>query len=226
MNTPRAGLRRHGFFLAALYLVLTLPARAGMTSYTLSDVARLRLEEFSFFAFVFLLCAFGIKGLWNTFARDFPSVPRLDLKRAFTLTALLSVLMLLVLSMISGARELLTPGAWKRQGTAYKLSTPASGAERRPHLEALRVALFEYAKAHEGNFPPHDFAPEIPETAWQTPDRYRSHFIYFGRRSTSQPKAIVAMEPLSFGDPRFVLFSDGEIQSLSHEKIHALLEKP
>ena len=98
--------------------------------------------------------------------------------------------MLLVLSMISGARELLTPGAWQRQGTAYKLNTSASETERRAHLETLRVALFDYAKAHDGAFPPHDFAPEIPESTWQSPDRYRSHFVYLGRRTIAQPKAV------------------------------------
>jgi hypothetical protein len=97
-----------------------------MTAYDLNDVARLRLEDISFFALMLLLCAAGIRFLWNHVAKDFAGWPRLTFGKALCLTGLLSLLMLLVLSMISGARELLTPGAWRRQGSSYRLTDPAS----------------------------------------------------------------------------------------------------
>src|SRR6187549_2165978 len=146
MKSSLPGMRRSVLLFSLATAALSESSHAGMTSYTLSDVARLRVEELSFFLVAFLLCVAGIKAIWNAFVRDFPSIPKLDWKRAFALTTLVSVLMLLVLSMISGARELLTPGAWQRQGTAYKLRTPALDTERRAHLELLRVALFDYAK--------------------------------------------------------------------------------
>ena len=60
--------------------------------------------------------------------------------------------------MISGARELMTPGAWEKQGATYRLSTedspaPDALAERRAALEQLRTKLFIHAARNEGRFP-------------------------------------------------------------------------
>jgi hypothetical protein len=52
-------------------------------------------------------------------------MPRLNLARAACLTLLISSLFVVVLTMISGARELLTPGAWEKDGATYTL-TPTS----------------------------------------------------------------------------------------------------
>jgi len=41
------------------------PAQARMTVYDLTDVALLRLEDISFFAFLLLLATLGIRFLWN-----------------------------------------------------------------------------------------------------------------------------------------------------------------
>src|SRR5258708_5020817 len=141
-------------------LSAAFPARAGMTVYDLNDVVRLRLEDISFFTVLLLLCVFGIRFLWNYVAKDIPRIPRLTYSKALCLTGLLSLLMLLVLSMISGARELLTPGAWRRQGSEYRFSDTANEPLRRQSLEALRSALQSYAQAHSGKFPSHDFVPD------------------------------------------------------------------
>ena len=106
----------------AILIISASRAHAGMTVYDLNDVARLRLEDISFFVGLLLLCALGIRFLWNCVQRDLPKVPRLTFGKALCLTGLLSLAMLLVLSMISGARELLTPGAWRKQGHEYRLS--------------------------------------------------------------------------------------------------------
>ncbi|MEX2173364.1 MAG: hypothetical protein WD872_03320 [Pirellulaceae bacterium] len=39
------------------------------------------------------------------------------------MVALWGLLFVIVLTMISGARELMTPGAWEKQGLTYKLRT-------------------------------------------------------------------------------------------------------
>ena len=194
-------------------------AVAGMTSYDLSDVARLRLQDISFFLLLLALCSLGIRALWNGLARDFPRLPRLGWGRAAALTALLSLTLLLVLSMISGARELLTPGAWRRQGTGYRLNAEASEPQRRQSLEALRVALFAYVREHGGKFPPHDFVPEIPDKLWQSPDGVGTHYIYLSGAKAETGQSMIACEPLPFGERRFALLADGQIVKLSSAEI-------
>src|SRR5688572_14415424 len=203
----------------AIFIAVASRARAGMPVYDLNDVAKLRLEDISFFLVLLLICTFGIRLLWNFVQRDFPRVPRLTFGKAICLTGLLSLGMLLVLSMISGARELLTPGAWRKQGHEYRLNDPASEPMRKTSMEALRAALMTYAHAHGGQFPVHDYVPEIPEKIWQAPDRTGMRYIYFGGAGVGVSNKVVACEPLSFGDQRFVLLASGEIRKLRTEQI-------
>jgi hypothetical protein len=221
-------LRGRVIILSPVLLIFCTASQsfAGMTSYTLTDVARMRLQDISFFAFVLVLCVFGVKWMWNLLARDFPKLPRLGLGRAFALTTLVSLLLLLVLAIISGARELLTPGAWRRQGHGYRINADASESTRRQGVEALRVALFGYAEKHGGILPPHDFVPEIPDKLWQSPDGLGSHYIYIVGLKTGSGKALLAYEPPNFGDSRFCLLTDGEIVKLPLSEIHARLPKP
>jgi hypothetical protein len=131
--------------------------------------------------------------------------------------------MLLVLSMISGARELLTPGAWRRQGSAYRLNDAASEPLRQQSIEFLRGALRTYAEQHNGNYPAHDFVPDIPEKIWQAPDSVGTRYVYIGGMKRNSTNQVVAYEPPSFGEQRLVLFADGEIKNLSTAEIrHAL----
>jgi hypothetical protein len=215
--------------LLLVFAMAALPgasALGGMTSYDLSDTARLRLEDISFFLLLLALCSLGIRALWNGFARDFPRLPRLSWGRAAALTALLSLALLLVLSMISGARELLTPQAWRRQGTGYRLNAEASEPQRRQSLEALRVALFAYAREHGGKFPPHDFVPEIPDKLWQSPDGAGTHYIYASGEKAQTGQSMIACEPPAFGDKRFALLADGQIVKLSSDEIRQRLSQP
>jgi hypothetical protein len=104
--------------------VFTLPAMAGMpTPPTLTDVATLRVQAISFFLLVLLLSAKLIQFLWNRLRSDFTKLPRLTYGKAVALVVLWGLLFVIVLTMISGARELMTPGAWDRNGATYKLSS-------------------------------------------------------------------------------------------------------
>ena len=188
-----------------------------MTVYDLNDVVRLRLEDISFFTVLLLVCGLGIRFLWNYLAKDFPGWPKLTFGKALSLTALLSLLMLLVLSMISGARELLTPGAWRRQGSSYRLNDPASEPLRQTSLEGLRAALQVYAQTHNGQYPEHDFVPDIPDKVWRSPDAAGTRYIYFGHPKSAT--SIVACEPISFGDKRFVLHGNGQIERMTTTRI-------
>lgn len=98
-------------------------AYAGMPSfvYSISEAAKLRVETLSFFLAGFFLSALCAKWLWNYLASEFTILPRLTYGKALALMVLWGLLFVLVLTMISGARELMTPGAWERDGATYKL---------------------------------------------------------------------------------------------------------
>ncbi len=203
-----------------LLVVSLLPAHAGMTVYGLRDIVRLRLEEISFFIVLLLACSFILKFLWNTAFKGFESVPRLKYFQALGGSLLFGLVMLLILTMISGIREVLTPEAWRKQGTSYRLNDPSQEPARRRSLEHLRGALMEYARTHEGQFPRHDFGPEIPAKLWESPDQAGSRYIYSGGLSTNDTSALLVVEPVNFGERRFVLRGSGEVEIMPNEAIN------
>jgi hypothetical protein len=110
--------------LAAVTL-LTQPALAGMPApITLREMARLRIEAISFFLMVLLASAKLIQWLWNGLRASPSRIPRLTYPKSVGLVALWGLLFVVVLAMISGARELMTPGAWKQEGATYRLVPP------------------------------------------------------------------------------------------------------
>jgi len=117
--------RKAAYCLVAGSMVFALPtmAFAGMpTPPTLTDIAQMRFEAISFFLVVLLVCAALVMLIWNRALRpSFPELPRLNYWRALALMVLWGLLFIIVLTMISGARELMTPGAWEHNGATYKL---------------------------------------------------------------------------------------------------------
>lgn len=202
---------------------ITHSALAGMTVYDLTDVVRLRLEDISFFVFLLLLATLGIRILWNLLARDIPKLPRLSFLKALSLTGLLSILMLLILVMISGARELLTPGAWYRQGSHYRPNDVGNLDARQHSIESLRSAVMLYAQNHNGSFPLHDYVTDIPQKLWEAPDSSGTRYVYIGGITLADTNSVLAFEPKKFGPERLVLFADGRIQKLNTEQIHRLI---
>ncbi len=228
---PRSSYRQQVMNLKPLcwggFFFLTVgSAQAGMTVYDLNDVVRLRLEDISFFTLLILVSGLGIRLLWNHVAKGLPVLPQMSYLRALSLTFLLSLMMLLVLSMISGARELLTPGAWRRQGSAYQINDSASEPLRRQSMESLRAALNNYARDHQGRFPSHDFVPEIPEKIWQSPDSKGTRYIYMGGLSMTDGNKVLACEPVSFGDERWVLTAHGELSKMKTAEVRRALGAP
>jgi hypothetical protein len=213
-------------FVIACLLCLGLEnsAHAGMPSIALTDLARMRVQSISFFLACFLACSWVVQRLWNSLRADFPRLPRLSYGRANGLVALWGLLFLLVLTMISGARELMTPGAWKKEGITYKLAEaePTATApdmpreaERSASLERLRIALWTYARSHEGRFPPDTHAPEVPEEAWRVPDASGMSYVYRGGQYADRGDSPLAFEPGIFGGHRFVLRTDGKIVGMT-----------
>lgn len=109
-------------------------AQAGMPSvrYTISEASQLRVETLSFFLAGFFASALGIKWLWNVLARDFTILPRITYGKALALVTMWGLLFVVVLTMISGARELMTPGAWERNGVTFKLTQTPPPKDQSP----------------------------------------------------------------------------------------------
>src|SRR4051794_24143833 len=138
----------------------------------LNDSVALRLQAISFFLLVLLLCAGLVWGLWNYLRRDWAFLPRLSYPKALAGTVLWGLLVFIVLTMISGARELMTPGAWRKDGFTYKLagdeakppdvSPGPTEDQRRKKLDDLRAALWAYARGHGGGPPARPPDPARP----------------------------------------------------------------
>ncbi len=224
--------------LLTVVLVVCVPglAQAGMPSITLTDIARMRVRSISFFLVGLLLSAWFVQLLWNYLRRDFSSLPRLSYAKAFGVVVLWGLLFTLVLTMISGARELMTPGAWEKQGLTYRLSPPVTNApaerdreqQRRQKLDALRAALWEYARTHKGQFPPPDSVSEIPSNLWLASESPRSRFLYVAGLRADRDATPLVYEPGDYRERRFVLLTDGTVKPMALEEILQALppEKP
>jgi hypothetical protein len=130
--------RRFLCWLAAfLLVVLFVPAVAwaGMpaplpedieTVLRLREEPKQRLQVISFFLVMLFVSALCVKWLWNGLRQEFPKLPRISLGKSLLLTTAWGLLFCIVLVMISGARELMTPGAWKKDGATYQLNQDPS----------------------------------------------------------------------------------------------------
>ena len=220
-----------GFFL--LFLGFPSIAWAGMprVTLTLTDLAKMRLQSISFFLVGFFLAAFFIKILWNYLRKDWTFLPRLNFARALVVVGLWGLLFVLVLTMISGARELMTPGAWEKQGNTYRLARQPGAVNddleqrRRRQLEQLRDALLDYARTHDGQFPASITDPAIPTQLWKLPDTANMHYFYLGGKMSFPQGIPLVHEPEIYGAERFLLYSNGDIRKMDGEQLAKLLEE-
>lgn len=219
--------RNHTLGLALMLVASASPVLAGMPSPELvfTELGRRRWEELSFFLVGFLVMAGVVRGLWNFLRRDFPRLPALSYGRSVTLLVLWGLLMTVVLALISGARELMTPAAWEPKGVTYKLArelpqkpvAPVVDEERdrqrRLRLENLRFALWQFAASHEGRFPSAAEVDEIP--SWLVEGTSPLRFVYVPGQSLQQRDGILVYEPEVFDDSQYVLLTSGAIAKLS-----------
>lgn len=193
-----------------------------------SGAGEARLQAISFFVACLLLCAWGVYGLWGVLRKDLTWLPILTYKRSLSLVVLWGLLFVIVLTMISGARELMTPGAWRKQGWTYKLNDPATEkpadprAERRAALERLRQALWQYAATHQGQFPAAD-DPAIDTAFWDIPFGKGLKFLLVSGRQAEETGRLLVHEP-ELDRERLVLLTNGMIGSMSTEEIRRALE--
>jgi O-antigen ligase len=118
------------WLVAGLLLALPAAAWAGMPSLVpdestrrlvLSEEGWIRYEAVSFFLMVLLLSGLVVRWLWNALAADFPKLPRLTYFRSLGVVTAWGLLFLVVLTLIAGARETMTPGVWQKQGLLYRI---------------------------------------------------------------------------------------------------------
>ena len=184
----------------------------------LNDSVLFRLQAISFFLGVLFLSAIIVRWLWNAIQRDFPNLPRLSFGKALAGVLLWGLLFVIVLAMISGARELMTPGAWRKQGYTYRLDEqPSSPQEpsremlRRQHLERLRTALWHFAATHDGRFPSPEEATAIPRELWEIPDSGGLRYHYVSGLSAGHSPTPFVVGPELEPDRRLVLRINGDI---------------
>jgi hypothetical protein len=222
----------HRASIFALAGILTIPSavHAGMptVTVTLTEMSEVRLQNISFFLFGFLVSACLIRLLWNYLAKEWPSLPRLSYGRALAVTFVWGLVFVLVLTMISGARELMTPAAWERDGRTYKIAKDKPPAEsssseddRRHKLEELRFALWDQAQYHDGYFPESRETTDIPADLWKVPHPSGMRYLYVGGLQRRGPVKPLAWEPELFGEGRLVLFTNGSIRKLTSDEIDA-----
>jgi hypothetical protein len=232
--------------LAALFGLMADPVWAGMpsplpTPYTkdafphsdaLAPWVDERLQAVSFFVVSVLVCAWLLRGLWSLLRRDWPALPALSYRGALVGTVLWGLLFVVVLTMISGARELMTPGAWRKSAWTYRLeedvrrsTEPHFRIERRERLEALRLVLLKYAATHAGEYPAR---PADLEESWAIPAHPGFDFLYRpGLRADDEAARILAFEPEIGDEDRFVLLANGMIGTMRTPELEsALLQAP
>ncbi|MFC7335609.1 hypothetical protein ACFQY0_00350 [Haloferula chungangensis] len=213
--------------IAIVSFLLCLPAQAGMTVITLTDAAKARLDVLSFFIVAYLLLGLAVKGLWNSLAKSSEKMPRLNYRRALALLLLSGLFLYVILTMISGARELLTPGAWEKQGVGYRLreasDTFETKEQRHQRLSKLRDAIWSHAEAHQGKPPSGPFSGEVPLSSWRLSDG--NFYAYLKPETIGTGHEVLIYEPASSGPRRFILFTDGSIEDWAEGKLNSELKK-
>lgn len=201
-------------------------ASAGMTVITLTDIARARIDALSFFIFLYLVISWVVKLIWNQLGKSFIFLPRLKYLQALGVVFVTGLLFYVVLTMISGARELLTPGAWEKQGAGYRLRedgpAPIGKKDRRQALRNIQQAIWDYAKAHGGNAPASPLVEGIDPALWN----FAGGGLYClmpGVRP-AVGRDILVYEPSAAGGRRFVLLADGSIEDRSEGTLKGQLD--
>lgn len=213
--------------IAGIWLAAASQASAGMTVITLTDIARARIDALSFFLFIYLVIAWVVKIIWNQLGKSFPSLPRLRYLQALGVVFMTGLMFYVVLTMISGARELLTPGAWEKQGAGYRLREdgppPPAKEQRRQALRRLQEAIWEYAKNHGGNAPDGPFVEGTDPALW----RFESGGLYclMPKVRPGVGRDVLLYEPSLAGGRRFVLLADGSIEDRSEGTLKTQLDE-
>ncbi len=193
----------------------------------LAPILDVRLQGLSFFLVLFFLCAWAFQSVWNWSRTDSSRLSKLTFRQALVLIIGWGMASLVVLTMISGARELMTPGAWQQQGWTYKLADESSPflddskPARREAVERLRFQLFQYATRNEGKFP-EKLSDIENETLWSIPQHSGFQFVLVEGKHGNDSNAILVFEP-EIETERFVIMTNGMIGSMRSAELEKAL---
>lgn len=198
----------------------------------LTESAHGRVQAISFFVFGVLLSALLVKLLWNALCRDFPGLPRLRYFSALGGTLLWGLLFVIVLTMVAGARELMTPGAWEKQGMTYTLAgsqeepaVVAAADSREAHLEKLSVELLRFAAKNDGRYPDSFDELEHPGDLGDVPGYSGLRYLLVPGRNADETGRLLVYEPEVEHGRRLVLMTDGEVRSMTTAELSQMLER-
>lgn len=229
-------MSRHLNLLVAFAALAAVPhcAQAGMPAVlptdiqlalSMTDSAIERFQAISFFLVVVVICSLVFRAIWNSLRNEFPALPLLSFWRSLGLIFLWGVAMIVVLTMISGARELMTPGAWEKKGFTYRVAhdaKPESGLEDRlARLAELRTALLRYAALHEGHYP--DELAALNGQALDLPHMPGLRYRYVPALTARDGAKVLVYEPDVERERRLALLADGEIRVCTSAELGKLL---
>ncbi|BBM82511.1 hypothetical protein [Candidatus Uabimicrobium amorphum] len=217
-------MRKSFLLLSIAIFLLESPIYAGMPSITIGYMTSLRIEAISFFLFVFLVSTWIFKYLWNSVFVEMANLPKVTYMRALGMMILWGMLFNLILTMISGARELMTPGAWEPTGITYKLKNndkKLSTEDRLAHMQQLSRTLVDYAKKNNNMFPLNNFDSDIPQELWKLPQSEVRYKYISGVYFDKSKQLILLYEPEFVGNKRYVMLSSGDIKLMSTRDIKA-----
>jgi len=189
---------------------------------TISDFFLMRLELISVFLLGMVISTVVVQKVWNNFQTDFTSLPQLSFGKSFALVTLWGLLFVIVLTMISGARELMTPGAWIKKGNTYVLresftdtdvdeATRQLRERRKSHLQFIHTILLDDVLKRE-TLPKSKEDLPLPKRLWIVIETHGLEYVYVpGLASVADSNALIA-EPEFFEDGRYVLWQDGRIE--------------
>jgi hypothetical protein len=187
----------------------------------LTDLAQQRLEVISFFLLVLIGCAWLVQRVWNSMRKEFPILPRLSFPRAVGVIVLLGLLFVLVLTMISGARELMTPGAWEKVGLTYRLvpQNPPVATQITARVESIE-RLRERLQSWESGRGSADGPAALPDMWLRVDGVEGGRYVYVPAKPVirddpygdDSDTRIWVYESESVGSDRLVLLRNGVVQ--------------
>ncbi len=194
---------------------------------TLTDVAAARIDALSFFFVTYLVISAVVKVIWNQLAKSFVSLPKLKYTQALGVVFVTGLLFYVVLTMISGARELLTPGAWEKQGSGYRLRGEQPNVltkdERREAMLTLKKAIWDFAKTSGGQAPTGPFSGEVAAELWNFGDG--GLYALVPGVKPGGGREVLVYEPSMAGGRRFVLLADGSIEDRAEGDLKRELDR-
>ncbi len=214
-------MKRYLFLFLMIDIVMNV-AYAGMPSLTLTDFARLRLSTLSFFLLIYFIASIAIFGLWHFLRQEFSTLPQLSFQKSLAFVFLWGIAFYLVLLMIAGTRELMTPKAWEKAGIIHQLAPDKFQQfldTRRYKLEQLRTELWHFAEKHHGKFPQEQSNP-----LWFAPAG-KQKYQYISGLTSQSPIQPLAYEPDNYGQERMTLLTNGMIDIFPIETIKIMIAK-